>query len=177
MTFAIKDVIANVDVNLLGAQSKGVYDRLSAQINEQYIAAVYQQAEQDYNATNFPEAITGLEKVVQTEEDYEDGYAIYYLAQSYRQVGDVENAKKYYQRMVELHPGTKIKNQAAYRIILYQLIRLLFQNLCLMMIQFPWHTQDQASIFSLISVFHNATSFLKISLQCIIALFPCIICQ
>ncbi len=100
------DVIANVDVNLLGAQSKGVYDRLSAQINEQYIAAVYQQAEQDYNATNFPEAITGLEKVVQTEEDYEDGYAIYYLAQSYRQVGDVENAKKYYQRMVELHPGT-----------------------------------------------------------------------
>ncbi len=100
------DVIANVDAKLLSTQSKGVYDRLSAQINEQYIAAVYQQAEQDYNAMNFQEAVTGLEKVVQVEEDYQDGYAIYYLAQSYRQIGDVENAKKYYQRMVELHPGT-----------------------------------------------------------------------
>lgn len=100
------DVIANVDAKLLSTQSKGVYDRLSAQINEQYIAAVYQQAEQDYNAMNFQESVTGLEKVVQVEEDYQDGYAIYYLAQSYRQIGDVENAKKYYQRMVELHPGT-----------------------------------------------------------------------
>lgn len=48
-----------------------------------------------------------MEKVVQAEEDYQDGYAIYYLAQSYRQTGDAENAKKYYQRMVELHPGTQ----------------------------------------------------------------------
>jgi len=44
--------------------------------------------------------------VVQVEEDYNDGYAIYYLAQSYRQTGDMANAQKYYQRMVELHPGT-----------------------------------------------------------------------
>ncbi|GFI32091.1 hypothetical protein IMSAGC013_03490 [Lachnospiraceae bacterium] len=43
---------------------------------------------------------------MQAEEDYNDGYAIYYLAQSYRQTGDTANAQKYYQRMVELHPGT-----------------------------------------------------------------------
>ncbi len=101
------DAIGNVDPNLLGTQAKAMYETLSGQVNEQYIAAVYQQAEQDYNARKFPEAVEGLEKVVQTEEDYQDGYAIYYLAQSYRQTGDTENAKKYYQRMVELHPGTQ----------------------------------------------------------------------
>ncbi len=84
-----------------------MYETLSAQVNEKYIAAVYQQAEQDYNGRKYQEAVTGLEKVVQVEEDYQDGYAIYYLAQSYRQIGDAENAKKYYQRMVELHPGTQ----------------------------------------------------------------------
>ena len=101
------DTIANVDPNLLGIQSRTIYQNLSTQVNEQYIAAVYEQAEQDYNTQNFPAAITGLTKVVESEEDYEDGYAIYYLAQSCRQTGDVENAKKYYQRMIELHPGTQ----------------------------------------------------------------------
>lgn len=101
------DVITNVEPGLLEGDTRGVYDRLSAQINEQYIAAVYAQAEQDYNTQNFPAAVEGLMKVVETEEDYQDGYAIYYLAQSCRQTGDVENAKKYYQRMIELHPGTQ----------------------------------------------------------------------
>ena len=67
----------------------------------------YVQAEQDYNSRNFAAAITGLEKVVKAEEDHDDGYAIYHLAHSYRQTGDIENAKKYYQRMIELHPGTQ----------------------------------------------------------------------
>mgnify|MGYP002508145365 CR=1 FL=1 len=84
-----------------------MYETLTAQVNEKYIAAVYQQAEKDYNARKYPEAVTGLEKVVQAEEDYNDGYAVYYLAQSYRQTGDSVNAIKYYQRMVELHPGTQ----------------------------------------------------------------------
>ncbi|EOS27248.1 hypothetical protein C806_00216 [Lachnospiraceae bacterium 3-1] len=106
------DTIVNVDPNLLGGQAKAIYETLSTQVNEQYITAVYAQAEQDYRGNRFPEAITGLEKVVQVEEDYNDGYAIYYLAHCYRQTGDTENAKKYYQRMVELHPGTARANKS-----------------------------------------------------------------
>ncbi len=104
---AAGDGIEKVDATLLGAQSKAVYDKMSGLVNEQYLAVVYQQAEQDYNSRNFPAAITGLEKVVQAEEDHDDGYAIYHLAHCYRQTGDAENAKKYYQRMIELHPGTQ----------------------------------------------------------------------
>ena len=100
------DTIVNVDASLLDGHAKAIYDSLNTKVNEQYISAVYAQAEQDYRAGRYPEAVTGLEKVVQVEEDYNDGYAIYYLAQSYRQTGDLENAKKYFQRMVELHPGT-----------------------------------------------------------------------
>ncbi len=104
---AAGDGIGKVDPALLGAQAKAVYDKMSGLVNEQYMEAVYQQAEKDYNSRNFAAAITGLEKVVQAEEDHDDGYAIYHLAHSYRQTGDAENAKKYYQRMIELHPGTQ----------------------------------------------------------------------
>ncbi len=100
------DMIGNVDAKLLGEQILAIYNNLNTQVNEQYIAVVYNQAEQDYNGQRYAEAVQGLEKVVQVEEDYNDGYAIYYLGQSYRQLGDMENAKKYFERMVELHPGT-----------------------------------------------------------------------
>ncbi len=101
------DMMGQIDITLLGAQARASYNTLKAQIDEQYTEVVYQQAEEDYKALRYAEAVTGLEKVVAAEEDYNDGYAIYYLANSYRETGDIENAKKYYQRMVELHPGTQ----------------------------------------------------------------------
>ena len=104
---AAGDGMEKIDPALLGVQAKSVYDKMNGLVDEQYMAAVYEQAEQDYNSRNFAAAVTGLEKVVQADEDHDDGYAIYHLAHSYRQTGDVENAKKYYQRMIELHPGTQ----------------------------------------------------------------------
>jgi TolA-binding protein len=41
------------------------------------------------------------------EETYKDGYALYYLAQAYRKNNDLETAKTYYQKIVELYPGTE----------------------------------------------------------------------
>ncbi len=76
------DTIVNVDASLLDGQAKAIYDSLNTKVNEQYISAVYAQAEQDYRAGRYPEAVTGLEKVVQVEEDYNDGYAIYYHRRS-----------------------------------------------------------------------------------------------
>lgn len=101
------DILAGVNQDLLSEGAKNVYNGLSTQVNEQYVSAVFTQAKAAYDSQQFAEAAAGLEKVVQLEEDYDDGNAIYYLAQSYRKLEDIENAKKYYQRMVELHPGTE----------------------------------------------------------------------
>ena len=57
--------------------------------------------------TAIEESITSLQKVVDMEETYKDGYALYYLAQAYRKNNDLETAKTYYQKIVELYPGTE----------------------------------------------------------------------
>lgn len=101
------NVLAEVNPELLSDSARAIYDEINGKVNEQYIASVFEKGEKAYNSQNFEEAVTELEKVVQIEEDYDDGNAIYYLAQSYRKLEDMENAKKYYQRMVELHPGTE----------------------------------------------------------------------
>lgn len=101
------NVLAEVNPDLLSDSARAIYDEINGKVNEQYIASVFEKGESAYNNQNYEEAVTELEKVVQIEEDYDDGNAIYYLAQSYRRLEDMENAKKYYQRMVELHPGTE----------------------------------------------------------------------
>lgn len=101
------NAMEEVNRDLLSAEAQTIYDEVNQKVNEQYLASVYQNGEKAYNSQNFEEAVTELEKVVQIEEDYDDGNAIYYLAQSYRRLENMENAKKYYERMIELHPGTE----------------------------------------------------------------------
>lgn len=101
------NVLAEVNPDLLSESARNVYNEVNGKVNEQYIASAYEKGKSAYNNQNYEEAVAELEKVVQIEEDYDDGNAVYYLAQSYRKLEDTENAKKYYQRMVELHPGTE----------------------------------------------------------------------
>ena len=101
------NMLAEINPELLSESAKTVYDEVNGKVNEQYLASVYEKGSGAYNSYNYEEAVTELEKVVQMDEDYDDGNAIYYLAQSYRKLEDTENAKKYYQRVVELHPKTE----------------------------------------------------------------------
>ena len=101
------NLLAEVNPDLLSESARNIYNEMNSKVNEQFVASAFEKGERAYNSQNYEEAVTELEKVVQIEEDYDDGNAIYYLAQSYRKLEDMENAKKYYQRMVELHPGTE----------------------------------------------------------------------
>lgn len=99
--------LGNVHEEYLNGDSKSLYDSLNAQINAEYLSSLYQEGYAAYNAQNFEEAIAKLEKVVEADETAENGYAIYYLAQAYRKNNDLETAKIYYQKIVELYPGTE----------------------------------------------------------------------
>ena len=99
--------LAEVNKDLLSDSAKAIYDEINGRVNEQYMESAYEKGKSAYDKQKYEEAVTELLKVVQIEEDYNDGNAVYYLAQSYRKLEDNENAKKYYQRVVELHPGTE----------------------------------------------------------------------
>lgn len=99
--------LGNVNEEYLSDEAKLIYDTINAKVNEEYIAELYQEGYTAYNAQNFQEAIPKLEKVVELDETYENGYALYYLAQALRKNNDLETAKTYYQKIVELYPGTE----------------------------------------------------------------------
>jgi len=104
---AAGDALANVNPDHLSDTSKGIYDDINEKVNSQYLSSLYQEAYKNYNGDNYAEAIPDFEKIVAMDESYRDGNVIYYLAQSYRKNNDEENAKKYYQKVIELYPDTE----------------------------------------------------------------------
>ena len=99
--------LESLDQAAFTGEAATVYQNLSAQVNQQYIGILYQQGEAAYDSGNYQEAADNLQRVVDTDETYENGYAVYYLAQSYRQLGQNEQAVAYYQRVMEIVPGTQ----------------------------------------------------------------------
>lgn len=99
--------MANVNLDYLDDTAKTEYDNMNEQINAEYLKSVYAEGIDAYNSGDYTTATADLQKVVDTDETYEDGDAVYYLAQAYRKIGDNENAKIYFQKMVDTYPNTK----------------------------------------------------------------------
>ena len=101
---AAGDALGNVNAEYLDDESKKIYDAVNSEVNSEYLASTYQDAYQKYSSLNYAEAAAGFQKIIDMDENYHDGYALYYLAQSYRKNNDIDNARTYYQKVVELYP-------------------------------------------------------------------------
>lgn len=116
VAYADKDMIkagetmAGIKVKYLSANAKAIFTDMEEKVDKEYIKKLYSNGKEDYNSGKYKDAITNLLQVVEKEEDYEDGNAAYYLAQAYRQDGDMEKAAQYYQYIIDHHPYT---NRAA----------------------------------------------------------------
>lgn len=99
--------ISNVNTDYLSDSAKAVYDTIHTEVNAEYIRTMYQEGYTAYSRQDYETAVSDLEKVVEIEETYENGNGLYYLAQSYRKLEDWEHAKIYYQKVVDLYPGTE----------------------------------------------------------------------
>ena len=99
--------LENVDAAMLTGAAGQIYQNMSQQITEQYIGILYQQGKFAYDRQMYQEAVEKLQKVIDTDENYEEGYALYYLANAYRKLEQKEQALTYYQKVIELMPGTE----------------------------------------------------------------------
>lgn len=96
-----------VKVEDLSGKAKMIYNSVNSKVNEQYLAAAYQEGYRAYSQGSYAKAVEKLKTVIEMDEAYESGNALYYLAQSYRKLEDVQQALTYYQKVAEQYPGTE----------------------------------------------------------------------
>lgn len=104
---AAETALEKTDAGDLSGSAKAVYNEVSAKVNEKYLATLYQEGYRAYQTGDYPQAIEKLLKVAEEDETYQNGNAIYYLAQSYRREENTERAITYYQKVLEKYPGTE----------------------------------------------------------------------
>lgn len=90
-----------------------VYNTINGKVNEEYLDILYKDGYNAYSSEDYEAAIEHLLKAVEIDISYQNGNALYYLAQAYRKSGDLESAKPYYQKFVELFPNTERAATAA----------------------------------------------------------------
>lgn len=104
---AAGDALSGVNEENLSDTAKEIYESINATVNDQYLQVTYAESYQAYSSHNYEDAKTGFEKVVEMDETYQDGNAIYYLAQTYRNLGENEKAIEYYQKVIDGYPNTE----------------------------------------------------------------------
>lgn len=102
-----------VDVNLLTDSAKSMHATLWATIADEYYTTLYNQGYASYEDKNYSDAILKLQEIVNYNIEFQEGYSVYYLAQSYRKNGDLESSRQYYQYVIDHYPGTKRAETAA----------------------------------------------------------------
>ncbi len=95
------DTLINVNRDALGDSGKALYDELADAIYPNASESNFETGTEALEAENYEDAVTALSKVVRMDENYNDGEAIYRLAQAYMGNGDNENAEKYFRMIVE----------------------------------------------------------------------------
>lgn len=101
-----ESALTGIDQTKLDASAKQVYDTITASIDEEYLKTTYEEGYSEYMGQHFDVAAQMLQKVVDIDEKYRDGEAMYYLAQAYRILQEYEKAAELYQKVVDEYPSS-----------------------------------------------------------------------
>ncbi len=102
-----KTALEEVEKEELSDSGQKMYDEIYKTVYAQEVQSMFNAGDAAYNAGNYTEAIANLEPVVEMDETYQSGYALYYLARSYEKQQENEKAVALFQRFVEHFPATE----------------------------------------------------------------------
>ena len=112
-TVSAGSYLEKIDSSMLSGQALETYNTINDSVSATYLEDLYNEAYGYYTAYDYENAAKSFQKIVDQDESYKDGSAAYYLAQSYRKLEKMEDAKKYYQYILDNYPGTEKANTAA----------------------------------------------------------------
>lgn len=112
-TVSAGSYLEKIDSSMLSGQALETYNTINDSVSATYLEDLYNEAYGYYTAYDYENAVKSFQKIVDQDESYRDGSAAYYLAQSYRKLEKMDDAKKYYQYILDNYPGTEKANTAA----------------------------------------------------------------
>ncbi len=108
---AMVEELLKVNADSLGTLGREQFEEMTADIYERYSEVLYGTAQENFQVANYTDAIANLTTVMQMNEGFDDGQAMWLLAQAYEASGDTENAKNWKQKVEEKYPDIDTSGQ------------------------------------------------------------------
>lgn len=108
---AMVEELLKVNADSLGTLGREQFDTMTGDIYSRYSEVLYSTAQENFQVANYADAITNLSTVMQMNEGYDDGQAMWLLAQAYEASGDTENANTRKQKVEENYPDIDTSGQ------------------------------------------------------------------
>ncbi len=109
---AASESIQLVSKDVLGEAGKAAYDSLYTQLAPTIIKGYYDDGNTFYSDENYESAIVNFQTVVDIDETYNNGAALFLLGDCYRLTGDSAKALECFNKVVELYPSNQWGRQA-----------------------------------------------------------------
>ncbi len=104
------NALEGVNSDLLSVEAKSMYDAIMGDIGSS-VKQKYQSTAMDaYESGDYATAIENYTKALDIGEP--DFTSMFYLAQAYQKSGDTDNAKTWYQKIIDTFPGTQNASDA-----------------------------------------------------------------
>ncbi len=107
------DYIQLVTKEVLGEQGKIAYDNIYNQLAPYIIQGYYDDGNNFYSEENYESAIVNFKNVVDLDENYNSGAALFLLGDCYRLTDQTDLALECFNKVVEMYPNSKWGRQAA----------------------------------------------------------------
>ena len=109
---AMSDSLIGINRDYLGKSGQARYDELTEEIYPGACETDFADGTEALDAGNYQGAIDALYKVVRMDAGYNDGQALFNLAQAYMGNGDSKNAVTYFQRVVDEYGDSEYAKEA-----------------------------------------------------------------
>ncbi len=106
------EYIQLVTKDVMGEQGQIAYDNLYAELGPAMTEGYYEEGNSFYTEENYESAIINLKNVVDTDEKYNEGAALFLLGDCYRLTGDTDSALECFNKVIEYFPNNKWGRQA-----------------------------------------------------------------
>ncbi len=111
-TKSASEYIQLVTKEVLGEQGQAAYDKLYAELSPAIVQGYYDDGNSFYTEENYESAIINFKNVVDVDENYNDGAALFLLGDCYRLTDKNEEALECFKKVVENFPSNKWGRQA-----------------------------------------------------------------
>lgn len=102
---AMVEELVKVKVDALGTIGRERYETMTGTVYERYGTTLYNIAQDNYAVANYADAITNLSTLMQMDEGFDGGQAMFLLSQAYEASGDADNAKVWKDKVEKDYPN------------------------------------------------------------------------